>query len=135
MPKNKSFHPNLIIVDHFDEVKNQIDIKTETLLDNQCLDEQQRNALNELRQKQVEKIEEAQNKNLSKVNYDEEAFKLKWSHVINDRRLSFERKIEILKVELILIDCVLIEDNSFLSQISLWIMPMFYNEGHLKFFR
>ena len=32
MTKNTSFHPRLIIVDHFDEIKNQIDVKTETLL-------------------------------------------------------------------------------------------------------
>ena len=33
MSKNTSFHPRLLIVDHFDEIKNQIDVKTETLIE------------------------------------------------------------------------------------------------------
>ena len=44
--QNQSFHPKLIIVDHFDEIINQIDIKTESLLLDQSLQEEKRNEIN-----------------------------------------------------------------------------------------
>ncbi len=44
MFKHKSFNPKVIIVDHFDEVKNQIDIRTETIL------HEKRNDLSQKRQ-------------------------------------------------------------------------------------
>ena len=40
----------LIIIDHFDDIINQIDIKTETLLMDQSLTEETRNKLNEKRE-------------------------------------------------------------------------------------
>ncbi len=47
--KIQSFHPQVIIVDHFDNLINQIDIRTETLLENQILPEETRSKLNEIR--------------------------------------------------------------------------------------
>ena len=48
-----------IIVDHFDDIINQIDIKTETLLQDQSLfPEEKRNKLNKIRDEQIEKIKE-----------------------------------------------------------------------------
>ena len=44
-----SFHSQVIIVDHFDEVINQIDIKTETLLLDQSLSSNTQNELNDTR--------------------------------------------------------------------------------------
>ena len=68
MNKNKTFHPKLIIVDHFDEIKNQIDIKTETLHCNQNINLSYRQILNDRRQKQQETIDQIQELNLNKVN-------------------------------------------------------------------
>ena len=135
MNKNKSFHPKLIICDHFDEIKNQIDIKTETLLQKQTLTDNDRNALNIIRNEQVEKIEQIQAKSLSKVQFDEDDYKLKWSHVLDDGALTLEEKFEIVKEELICEDCVLFEDMNFISGISLWVTPGFYNKKHLEFLR
>ncbi len=45
---NENFHPRLIITDHFDALVNQIDIKTETLLENESLTEEHRNELNDI---------------------------------------------------------------------------------------
>ena len=118
MNKNKSFHPKLIICDHFDEIKNQIDIKTETLLQKQSLTDNERNALNSIRNEHLEKIEQTQAKSLSKVQFDEDDYKLKWSHVLDDGALTLEDKFEIVKEELIYEDCVLIEDMNFISGIS-----------------
>ena len=48
-----------IIVDHFDDIINQIDIKTDTLLQDQSLfPEEKRNKLNKIRDEQIEKIKE-----------------------------------------------------------------------------
>ena len=135
MNKNKSFHPKLIICDHFDEIKNQIDIKTETLLQKQSLTDNERNALNSIRNEHLEKIEQTQAKSLSKVQFDEDDYKLKWTHVLDDGALTLEEKFEIVKEELIYEDCVLIEDMNFKSGISLWVTPVFYNEKNLEFLR
>ena len=135
MNKNTTFHPKLIIVDHFDDIQNQIDLKTEALLCSQNLNENDRKIFNELRQNQLEKIKDVQERNLSRVTFDEKAYKLKWEHVMNDTKLTFEKKIEILKEELILFDCILIDDKKFKSGVSLWVTPWFYNEINLEFLR
>ena len=62
---NTNFHQRLIIIDHFDEIINQIDIKTETLLQDQSLTEETRNKLNKIREKQIEKIKELKEINLN----------------------------------------------------------------------
>ena len=54
MPKqNLNYHSRLLITYHFDEIINQIDIKTETLLQDQSLTKEKRNKLNEIREKQI----------------------------------------------------------------------------------
>ena len=40
--QRQSSHPGLIIVQHFDEIINQIDIKTETLLQDQSLTQEKK---------------------------------------------------------------------------------------------
>ena len=58
MLKIQSFHPNVLIVDHFDLIKNKIDIKTETLLQEEAFraSEPDQKVLNELREEQLKKI-------------------------------------------------------------------------------
>ena len=46
---NKNFYSQLKIIDHFDDVINQIDIRTETLLQDQSLTKETRDKLNEIR--------------------------------------------------------------------------------------
>ena len=86
MFQHKSFNPKVIIEDHFDEVKNQIDIRTETILHEKrnILSENRQQFLNQLRQTFLDRIDQVKEKNFSTfTSYnDEEAFKLKWSHVI-----------------------------------------------------
>ena len=96
MFQHKSFNPKVIIVDHFDEVKNQIDIRTETILHEKShiLSENRQQFLNKLRQKFLDKIDQVKEKNFSLfTSYnDEEAFKLKWNHVIESDQLEFDQK-------------------------------------------
>ncbi len=81
MFQHKSFNPKVIIVDHFDEVKNQIDIRTETIFHEKShiLNENRRQFLNKLRQTLLDKIDQVKEKNFSLfTSYnDEEALKKK----------------------------------------------------------
>ena len=106
---NKKFNQRLTLIDHFDEIINQIDIKTETLLQNQSLTEETRNKLNEIREEQIEKIKEMKEINLNLLNNEDE--------------------------EIIHFDCVLLEQPESLNGFDLWITSWFYNEKDLKFLR
>ena len=139
MAKNNTFHPKLIIVDHFDDIKNQIDLQIESLLDqktkDKSLSDEESNVLNKLRQSQLYMIDKVQEKNLSHLKYDEDEFKTKWNHVISNVVLTFEEKIELLKEELITNDCILIEDKAYTSGISVWVTRWFFNRKSLEFLR
>jgi hypothetical protein len=139
MFKHKSFNPKVIIVDHFDDVKNQIDIRTETILHEKShtLSENRQQFLNELRQTFLDKIDQVKEKNLSLfTSYnDEEAFKTKWSHVIESDQLEYEQKMESLKEDLISFDCIVISDEKCALDVALWITPWYFNEKSLELLR
>ena len=110
--ERQSLHPSLIIVQRFDEIINQIDIKTETLLQDQSLTQEKRNKLNEIREKQIEKIKEIKEINLNLSNNEEESDLEKLIHF----------------------DCVLLEQpKNSLNGIVLWITSWFYNKENLEF--
>jgi len=139
--QNQSFHPRLIITDHFDAVINQIDIKTETLLENKSLTEKKRNELNEIRDKQIEKIKEIEQINLQYLPqniYDEE-YEEKWSHILQDKTLDYHQKIDQIKDKenLIHFDCVLLEQpkENNENRFDLWITSWFYNQNNLEFIK
>jgi hypothetical protein len=139
MFKHKSFNPEVIIVDHFDEVENKIDIRTETILHEKShiLSENRQQCLNKLRQTFLDKIDQVKEKNLSLfMSYnDEEAFNLKWKHVIESDQLEFEQKIEKLKEDLISFDCIVISDEKCALDVALWITPWYFNEKSLGILR
>jgi Leucine-rich repeat (LRR) protein len=135
MYKSQSYHPRVIICDHFDNIRNQIDIETETLLENQLLTEQEINNLNDSRNSQIEKINEIEKINLDRTTFDEKDFTQKWSILIDDASLHFDNKIETIKESLIFTDCILIEDSTFKSNLSLWITPWFYTTKRLEVIR
>ena len=132
-----SFHPQVIIVDHFDNLVNQIDIRTETLLENQILPEETRSKLNEIREKQIEKLKEIKELNLSHLpqKFNENDFRQKWSHVIDDDSLEYKHKVDRIKEELILNDCVLLDNPKLINGLNLWITSWFYNEKNLEFLK
>ena len=134
--------PNLIVVEHFDLIKNQIDIETESrlqelIITNETIDERKSlikdniKSLNDQREKQIEKIDQIQEKVLVKQKFNQE----NWRHVLNDTKLTFEKKVERIKEELLTFDCLRLNDEEYKSDISLWIVPWFYNEENLKFLR
>ena len=135
--QTQSFHSQVIIVDHFDLIINQIDIKTETLLENQSLNGDTRKELNEIRETQIERINELKEFNLSHLpqSINEEEYKEKWSHVITDTSLKYKHKIDKIKEELILEDCVLWKNSNLINGFQLWITSWFYNEKNLEFLK
>ena len=153
--QNQSFHPRLLINEHFSNIINQIDVKTETLLENQILSQENRNLLNETREKQIEKIKEIEQLNLNHLpsKIDENNYEQKWSHILNDDSLEYKKKIDQIKIDLIHFDCVLLEHKNKIDQIKeqeelihfdlleqpksenglvLWITSWFYNQKYLK---
>jgi hypothetical protein len=139
MFQHKSFDPKELIVDHFDDVKNQIYIRTETIFHEKrhFLSEKRKQVLNKLRQTFLDKIDQVKEKNLSTfTSYnDEEAFKLKWIHVIESDQLEYEQKIESLKEDLISLDCIVISDEKCALGATLWITPWYFNEKSLGILR
>jgi LPS O-antigen subunit length determinant protein (WzzB/FepE family) len=73
--QKQSFNPELIIVDHFDDIINQIDIRTEALLSKLSKKEETKKEINDLREKQIEEIKQSKELNLNhlstKFNEDE----------------------------------------------------------------
>ena len=108
------FNSRLMIVDHFDDIINQIDIKTETLLQDQSLTQETRDKLNEIRDKQIEKINEIKEINLNLLQNDKETEELE---------------------KLIHFDCVLLEQPKSVNGYVIWITSCFYNEKDVKFLR
>ena len=133
--QKQDFHARLIIVDHFDEIINQIDIKTETLLENKIFTEESRRELNDLRDRQIEKIKELKESNLRHSKATEDEFREKWSNVIDDKSLEYKQKIDKIKEELILEDCVLLDNPNFPNGLDLWITSWFHTQKDLEFLR
>ena len=108
----------LKINDHFDDVINQIDIKTETLFLEQSLTKETRHKLNEIRDEQIEKIKEIKEINLNLLQKNEE-----------------EEELELDLEKLIQFDCVLLEQPKSLNGLDLWITSWYYNQKNLEFLR
>ena len=115
---HQNLNQHLMIIDHFDDIINQIDIKTETLLQDQMLLEKKRNKLNEIREKQIEKVKEIKEINLNLLKNNEE-----------------EEELELDLEKLIQFDCVLLEQPKSLNGLLLWITSGFYNQENLAFLR
>ena len=123
--QNQNRH--LMIIDHFDDVINEIDIKTETLLEEEAKfnkksklesgADDRRNKLNKIREEQIEKIKELKEINLNLLQNNEEEY------------------LDLDLVKLIHFDCVLLEQPKSLSGFDLWITSGFYNRDNLEFLR
>ena len=129
------FNPRLIIDSHFSKIINDIDIKVEELLAEKALNDIDKNEINELRSKQIVKIEEFKKFNIESYKCSEEAFSAKWKDLIEDNNIDDEDKLDIIKNDLILHDGVLIEDPDFKSKISLLLFPWFVDKRALKMLR
>lgn len=138
MLQTQSFHPKVIISNHFDEIKFQIDINTESLLEkleNLSTNNEEIQKLNELRDKQISANNEIEATNLNMVKYDKDEYACKWQSFIDDVGLDYNKKIDMIKENLIYHDCILMEDPELISKKSLWITPSFFNKKDVEFLR
>ena len=74
--------------------------------------DQERQWTNETRNKQIDKIEQIKEFNLHEFKMsklDEDGFKAKWSYVLNDPSLNNEQRLDMLRKDLILNDCIILE--------------------------
>jgi len=135
--QSQTFNPKLIITDHFDEIINEIDIKTESVLIKQSLQKRTMNKINALREKQIEEIKELKELSLKHLpqQFNEDEYRKKWAHVIDDNSLAYKHKIDKIKEELIVNDCVLLKNRSQANGCELWITSCFYNEKNMNFFK
>ena len=120
------YSTNLIIVEHFDELKNQIDVHTENLLSKTDIDNDEKQKINKQRSEIIDKIEEIQNLNLKSSSQSE--FEIKWNHLFEFKELNDGKKEEFFKDDLIKIDCLIIRDEEFSLKLNLWII-----KGYLRF--
>ncbi len=128
----QNFNPRLIISDHFDRLINKIDIKTETLLQDEHLTSEKINDLNKIRNKQIEKIKEISQLNLSKTNFNQEEFSQK---LVKLQEFDLDKQLNLIKEEIILIDCILLEQTNMLDGFELWIISFFLDETSLEFLK
>ena len=134
--KFDEYNPRLIITDHFDKIKNELDIKVETIFDqNRQLNDQERIEINTIREKQIDKIKEVEHMNLSEwpSNFDRERYEHEWADLISSTFLSDGQKIERIKGGIIKSDVILVDDSFLKTKTSLWVMPFFVDEVKLKF--
>ena len=134
--QHKSFHPRLIITDHFDGMINHIDVITETLLVDKSFTEEKRNELNEMREKQIEKLKEIEKLNLSRLpqEIDEDEYRQKWLHILEDKSLDYYQKLDLIKKELILIDCILFEQpKNLINGLDLLVLSWYYDAENFDF--
>jgi len=138
-------NPRVIVNDHFDNIINKIDVKTETLLEGialkQTLQVEQvklQIELNEIREKQIETIQEIKKINLSNLpeyTNDDENYKVEMSHILEDHSLDYEHKVDLLKETFIFCDCVLLEHPALKNGLALWITSWFYDLKSLEFLK
>jgi CRISPR/Cas system CSM-associated protein Csm4 (group 5 of RAMP superfamily) len=126
----ENFNPAVLINDHFDKIKDQVETKLEFLIKSTSLEEA--NTLKEIKQTQIEKIKEIKAKNLSNLEMNETEFKSKWKNFTDEATLNASLKIEEIKEELIVNDCILVEEEEGFAK-SLWITPWFFNSKNLEF--
>ena len=89
-----------------------------------------------MREKQIEKIKELKESNLKHFkSKEEEEFREKWSHVIDDNALEYKHKLDKIKEELILEDCALLENPKRINGLNLWTTSWFHNEKNLEFLK
>ena len=116
------YNPRLIIVDHFDKIRNELDIIVETLFDqNRQLIKKEKNEINAIREKQIKEIEEIRESHISKwpENFDKQQHQLEWQHLFDDETLTSKQKIERIKEGIIERDAILMHDKYLITKTCL----------------
>ena len=117
----RTYNARAIVANHFGTITNRIDIHSEELLA-RTSDPSLKHKINVQRQRLIDNIQRIEDFNLRNcAESGQEVFELKWSRLIQNDHLTYERKIDVLEATLIKTDCVLMEDICFEIGVSLWI--------------
>ncbi len=126
------FKLNLIISEHFDVIKNDIDIHVESLLIDESSCNQNRIAIiqtiNDERKMIIEKIEELKRYNLRNIRNKLGLTFQKWKNLIENKSFCFQDISGLLKSDLIDFDCLIIKDSNSSIGISLCIFSWHLTE-------
>ena len=89
--------------------------------------------MNELREKQIEKIKQVKELNMKLFeHFNEDVYEIEWSELINYSSIDYEQKTDRIKEKIISIDCVLLEESKVMNGFDLWITNWFYNLKNLE---
>ena len=113
------YNPRLIIDNHFFEIRNELDIIVETLFDqNRELTESEKNEINAMRGKQIDRINEIEQINMSQwpYNFDKQRYELEWIDSLKDTSLTEEKKMEKIKKSLIKSDAMKMKDRCLITK-------------------
>ena len=120
-----------MINEHFETIKEQIEQNVKLLIGKENLNEEEKNKLKQIKQKQLEKISEIEKLNSPK-SFKKQEYSTKWCHVMNDVSIDDKNKIDLIKEGIILFDCVLLERDDVSNGLDLWINDWYYNQKNLQ---
>lgn len=138
MKKFEYYNPRLIISEHFDYIVNKLDIHTEYLLKENINDLTGLETICKQRETIIHQLKLTKDFNLrifNESNNDEKDFEEKWKNLIENMSLSYEEKMDTLKIDLIKEDCVLMVDLTSNIKYSLWLISGFNSTNDLSLLR
>lgn len=131
----KSYNARFIIGEHFDNLINKIDIRTEEILNKIMKISKPTETINTMRDEFISKVKDLKEFNLRENTMSQDEFEKKWQHLIDDETIEYEDKLDQFKVDLIRNDIIILEDNQSLNKCSLWILNWFNTKQHIEFLR
>ena len=132
------YNPRLIISEHFDYIITKLDIHTEYLLKENINDSTGLETICKQREMIINQLKLTKDFNLrifNESNNNEKDFEEKWKNLIENLSLSYEEKMDILKIDLIKEDCVLMVDLNCNIKYSLWLIGGFNSTNDLSLLR
>ena len=124
MTKKQSYHPIVLIQNHFENLKNKIDLKIGKLLEDNNLNENNRAEIECIRKRQIEKVEEIKNINLNN-----------WLCNCKGQSFGYDSNLELIKENLIINDCFDLDDPLSKTNLVIWITDWYCSSNDLKFLR
>ena len=133
------YNQNMLIDEHFAIIQNQIDIATKEEIRRLSVSGiQSENAIrevNELRKKQLKEVELAKRFNFDHKKHTEEAFYVKWKLLIENGSIAYTEKLDMIKSDIIVQDCVVLNNPLCKSKTTLLLFDWYVNIKGLTLLR
>ena len=134
-PIYDGYNQNMLIEEHFDLIQNQIDIVTEEEINRLRVSgissEKAIQQINELRKSQLRQVEQIKKFNFDHNKRTQEEFYAKWRSLIENKSIEYGDKLDILKTDLIVQDCVTLKNPVCQSKITLLLFGWYVNKKGL----